>query len=453
MGKKIKIMDIEIEKMEFPNFGLAYEDGNKIYAKNTLVGQKLQVRAVRRRRKIEATVLEILQKAPNEIDPKCDKFGICGGCTFQNIPYDDELVIKKEMVISLLSKQGIENFEFLGIEGSKEIEGYRNKMEYSFGDEEKGGSLSLGMRKRNSFYEVVTAPHCNIVDEDYRILLKEILAFFGDSEEEFYHKTRHVGTLRNIIIRKGKHTGEILINVVTTSELKADLMELVHIVNNIKLTGKIVGILHTVNNALSDAIICDEFKILYGRDYFFERLFNMEFKISAFSFFQTNTLGAEQLYTTVKEFVGNTENLNIFDLYCGTGTIAQIVSQNAKKVIGVELVKEAVESAKQNAERNGIKNCEFIAGDVLHVVHSLEDAPHTIILDPPRDGVHQKALDKILDFGADKIVYISCKPTSLARDLQMCIDKGYEIKQIKLHDLFPRTYHVESVVLLSRKDG
>lgn len=451
MGKKIRIIDIEIKKMEFPNFGVAYEDENKIYTKNTLVGQKLQVRAVKRRRKIEATVLDVLQKAPNEIEPKCDKFGLCGGCTYQNIPYEDELTIKKEMVMSLLSKQGITDFEFLGIEGSREIEGYRNKMEYSFGDAEKGGDLCLGMRKRNSFYEVVTAPFCNIVDEDYRILLREVLEFFSDSGEEFYHKTRHVGTLRNVIIRKGKYTGEILINIVATSGLKIDLMKLVHLINNISLTGKVVGILHTINDAISDAIVCDDFKILYGRDYFFEKLFDLEFKVSAFSFFQTNTLGAEQLYTTVKDFVGDTNDLNIFDLYCGTGTIAQIVSQNARKVIGVELVEAAVEAAKQNAERNGIENCEFIAGDVLRVVHSLEDTPHTIILDPPRDGVHQKALDKILDFGADKIIYISCKPTSLVRDLQMCIDKGYEIKQIKLHDLFPRTYHVETVVLMSKK--
>jgi precorrin-6B methylase 2 len=190
---------------------------------------------------------------------------------------------------------------------------------------------------------------------------------------------------------------------------------------------------------------------LFGQDFFYEDILGLRFKISTFSFFQTNSLGAEVLYDTAREFVGETKDKLIFDLYSGTGTIAQLLAPVAKKVIGVEIVEEAVVAARENTALNGLNNCEFIAGDVLKVIDSIEDKPDLIVLDPPRDGIHPKALDKIIDYGVDRLVYISCKPTSLARDLVVLQERGYKVEKVCAVDMFPNTVHVETVVLLSQQ--
>jgi 23S rRNA (uracil-5-)-methyltransferase RumA len=220
----------------------------------------------------------------------------------------------------------------------------------------------------------------------------------------------------------------------------------------LKLNGKIVGFLHTYNDSLADVVQSDRTDILFGQNYFYEELLGLKFKISTFSFFQTNSLGAEVLYSKAREYVGETKDKLIFDLYSGTGTIAQLLAPVAKKVIGVEIVAEAVEAAKENAALNGLDNCEFIAGDVLKVIDEIEGKPDLIVLDPPRDGIHPKALDKIIEYGVDRIVYISCKPTSLARDLEILQEKGYKVDKVCAVDMFPGTVHVESVILLHRKN-
>ena len=209
--------------------------------------------------------------------------------------------------------------------------------------------------------------------------------------------------------------------------------------------------LHIINDGLADVVQSDETRMLFGEEYIYEELLGLRFKISVFSFFQTNSLGAEVLYSKAREYIGDTKDMTVFDLYSGTGTIAQIIAPVARKVVGVEIVEEAVEAAKKNTELNGLHNCEFIAGDVLKVIDEIEDKPDMIILDPPRDGIHPKALQKIIDFGGDRIVYISCKPTSLARDLELLQAQGYQVEKGCAVDMFPGTVHVETVILLSRK--
>lgn len=206
-----------------------------------------------------------------------------------------------------------------------------------------------------------------------------------------------------------------------------------------------------MNDSLSDVVKSDETRVLYGQDFFYEKLLGLQFKITPFSFFQPNTKGAEVLYETVREYIGDIRDLTVFDLFSGTGTISQVLAPVAKKVIGVEIVEEAVEAAKENAERNGLSNCEFIAGDVFQVLDEIEEKPDVIILDPPRDGIHPKALPKILDYGVDRIVYISCKMTSLARDLEMIQQRGYTVEKMTAVDQFCETVHVETVVMLSHK--
>ena len=219
----------------------------------------------------------------------------------------------------------------------------------------------------------------------------------------------------------------------------------------LSLEGTLTGVLHTYNDSLADVVQNDRTDLLYGRSYIVEKLLGLQFKITPFSFFQTNSKGAEVLYSIARDYIGDTEGCNVFDLYSGTGTIAQVLAPAAGKVTGVEIVEEAVEAAKENAELNGLTNCTFLAGDVLKVLDTIEDKPDLLVLDPPRDGIHPKALPKLLAYQVDRIVYISCKPTSLARDLEMFFANGYEVKKMCSVDMFPATGNVETVCLLGRE--
>ena len=252
--------------------------------------------------------------------------------------------------------------------------------------------------------------------------------------------------------RQAYKTGEIIIDIITSTQIDFDLSEYVELLKKADYKGTLNGILHTVNDSLADAVINEGTEVLYGKDYIYEELLGLKFKITPFSFFQTNSLGAEVLYTKTREFVGEIDNQVVFDLYSGTGTIAQILAPVAKKVVGVEIIEEAVVAARENARLNGLDNCEFIAGDVLKVIDDIKDKPDMIVLDPPRDGIHPKAIDKIIDFGVNKIVYVSCKPTSLARDIEIFEARGYKVKKVCCVDMFPGTGHVETIVALHRTD-
>ena len=323
--------------------------------------------------------------------------------------------------------------------------------EFSFGDEYKDGPLSLGLHKKGSTYDVLTAADCQLVHRDMNQILSCVLAYFRKWNVSYYKKMQHTGYLRHLLLRRGDTTGEILVNLVTTTQEEHDLTELKEQLLELPLEGKIVGILHILNDSLSDVVKSDETRILYGQDFFYEKLLGLQFKITPFSFFQPNSRGAEVLYETVREYIGDIENKTVFDLFSGTGTIGQVLAPVAKKVIGVEIIEEAVEAAKENALRNGLSNCKFIAGDVFKVLDEIEEKPDVIVLDPPRDGIHPKALPKILEYGVDRIVYISCKMTSLARDLEMMQMAGYRVEKMTAVDQFCETVHVETVVMLSHK--
>lgn len=448
-----------VDHIDFPNKGVVIVDGEAAIVKNTIPGQKVRFLINKvRKGKCEGRLLEVLERSKLETEAAaCSHFGTCGGCTYQTVPYEEQLKIKEEQVKKMLDHVITTEYNFEGIKGSPESLGYRNKMEFSFGDEVKDGPLALGLHKRGSFYDIVTADQCKIVNEDYNHILAMVLEVCRKYELSFYHKLSHIGYLRHLLVRRAAKTGEILINLITTSQTDSIgvaedefLKEMVDGLLSLEMNGKVVGILHTVNDSLADVVQSDRTDILYGQDYFFEELLGLKFKISTFSFFQTNSLGAEVLYSTAREFVGETKDKLIFDLYSGTGTIAQLLAPVAKKVIGVEIIEEAVEAAKENAALNQLNNCEFIAGDVLKVIDSIEDRPDLIVLDPPRDGIHPKALGKIIDYGVDRIVYISCKPTSLARDLEMLQERGYKVERVVCVDMFPGTVHVETVCLLSK---
>lgn len=514
--KKGQVIEGIVQRVDFPNKGIVESEEGTCVVKNALPGQKVQCAVNKvRKGKAEGRLLDVLAPSPLECGSLCPHFGICGGCTYLSLPYEEQLKIKetqvKRLLDGVLDRQ--DAWEFEGIKASPVCFGYRNKMEFSFGDEIKDGPLALGMHKRGSFYDIVSVTDCQIVDGDYRSILRCVRDYFASLQEKgmdirFYHRLRHTGYLRHLLVRKAAGTGEILAALVTTTQMTAqaeteqetmtdqvtepaagraaqsvqagmsrqeDLVEQ-EILDGFKqallqlaLDGKIVGILHVRNDAVADVVRSDETRILYGQDYFYEELLGLRFKISLFSFFQTNSRGAAVLYETAREYIaghisGAEENQSaqtddgcgeavgekiVYDLYSGTGTIAQLMAPVAKKVIGVEIVEEAVEAARKNAELNGLHNCEFIAGDVLKVLDGIEEKPDIIILDPPRDGIHPKALDKIIRYGVEHILYISCKPTSLARDLEVFLARGYEVKRAVAVDQFPWTANVETVCLLS----
>ena len=444
--------------LTFPNKGKVDcgEEGMAV-VKGTVPGQTVKfVVSKKRSGNAIGRLKEVVEKSELEdVSPKCPHFEFCGGCSYQTMSYDNQLKLKKDTVKGILDNAINESYEFQGILQSPLQWEYRNKMEFSFGDEVKDGPLALGMHKRNSFHDIVTVDECKIVDSDYRKILDAVLEFCAGKELPFYKKLRHEGYLRHLLVRRTTVTKQLLVAVVTTSdkemEEKANWTELVEILKNLDLSAKLCGVIHIINDGLADVVQSDETRILFGDEYIYEELLGLRFKISVFSFFQTNSLGAEVLYSKAREYIGDTKDMTVFDLYSGTGTIAQIIAPVAKKVVGVEIVEEAVEAAKVNAGLNGLDNCEFIAGDVLKVIDEIEDKPDMIILDPPRDGINPKALQKIIDFGVNNLVYISCKPTSLARDLEMLQEQGYRVEKACAVDMFPNTVHVETVVLLSQQ--
>lgn len=548
--KKGQVYEATVERVDFPCKGIARTVDGPVTVKNSLPGQKIRLSVSKvRNGKAEGRLLEVMEKSPLETGHPCSHFGLCGGCSYLSLPYEEQLRIKEGQVKRLLDTcldRQESGWRWEGIKGSPVVYGYRNKMEFSFGDEVKDGPLALGMHKRGSFYDVVTVEDCRIVDEDYRLILKTVLEYFseyqaGDGGISYYHRMRHEGYLRHLLVRKASRTGEILVALVTTSqdpwgdcgapaaaaekgertvdraepdtvadagrggvpegggriavqagsaadeaavsapeeagamplqkgatgegceEAERQLIEgfqekLLDLERNGSLEGRFAGILHIVNDSQADVVRSDRTDILYGQDYFYEELLGLRFKVSVFSFFQTNSYGAEVLYETARSYIGELGSGSsdgvpdkvVYDLYSGTGTIAQLMAAAAGKVIGVEIVEEAVLAARKNAEDNGLRNCRFIAGDVLKVLEDIPERPDYIILDPPRDGIHPKALRKIISYGVDRILYISCKPTSLVRDLAVFLEHGYQVERAVAVDQFPWTGNIEVVSLLSK---
>lgn len=460
--KKGEIYQGIIENVDFPNKGIVQVEDKKVIVKNAMPGQKVRFMINKKKgSRLEGRLLEVLEKSPLETrNPMCSIFPDCGGCMYQTMSYESQLEMKAEQIKKLIDQavksggqvdeQGNPDYIFEGIKGSPKEFAYRNKMEFSFGDEYKDGPLSLGLHKKGSTYDVLNALDCKLVHEDMNKILACVLEYCREQGYAYYHKMQHTGFLRHLLLRRGNTTGEMLVNLVTTSQIETDFQELKERLLNLKLEGKIVGFLHIINDSLSDVVKSDETRILYGQDYFYEEILGLKFKITPFSFFQPNSYGAEVLYETAREYIGDTKDMTVFDLYSGTGTISQILAAVAKEVIGVEIVEEAVTAAGENAKLNGIENCRFIAGDVLKVLDEIEEKPDFIVLDPPRDGIHPKALPKIIDYGVNQMVYISCKPTSLARDLEMFLARGYRVEKVCCVDQFCQTVHVETVVLLSK---
>jgi len=459
--RKGQIYEGVIDHVDFPNKGTVYTPDGAVTVKNGISGQRVRfIISKRRGGRNEGRLLEVLEKSPLETAvPVCGEFPDCGGCTYQTMDYAMQLEMKRSQIRTLLDnaiqaagEDGAPSagYAFEGIEGSPQQWSYRNKMEFSFGDAVKDGPLTLGLHRKGSNYDILTTDDCRLVHPDMTAILRCVLDYFTENPQPFYRKMLHTGYLRHLLLRRSATSGDLLVHIVTTSQAEPDLTPLKDRLLSLDLDGQIAGIMHIINDSPADVVRSDETRILFGNDYFYETILDLKFKISSFSFFQTNTLGAGILYQTARSYIGDTKDMTVYDLYSGTGTIAQMLAPTAGKVIGVEIVEEAVEAARVNARINHLDNCEFIAGDVLKVLDEIPEKPDYIVLDPPRDGIHPKALKKIIAYAVPNLVYISCKPTSLARDLQELFRAGYVLKKAKCVDMFPGTGHVETVVLMSR---
>ena len=440
--KKGEIYEGVIEKVDFPNKGYVFVEDQKILIKNGIPGQKVRFMIQKKRSgRAQGRILEVIEKSPLETrEPVCSNFPACGGCMYQTMSYEDQLHMKETQIRELLEEALIQGgqidengnaaFEWDGIHGSPIEFGYRNKMEFSFGDEVKDGPLSLGLHKKGSTYDILNTDDCKLVHKDMTDILTCVREFFREKGASYYRKLQHTGYLRHLMLRRGVTSGEILVHLVTTTQEEYDLEPLKDQLLALPLEGRIVGIMHILNDSLSDVVQSDETRILYGQDYFYETLLGLKFRISTFSFFQPNSLAAEVLYNIVRDYIQNTSGMEVFDLYSGTGTIAQLLAPVAKEVIGVEIVKPVEYYSK-------------LPSDITE--------RDVIVLDPPRDGIHPKALPKILSYGVNRIVYVSCKATSLARDLEAFLQAGYRLEKACCVDQFCETVWTEAVALLVKE--
>ncbi len=393
---------------------------------------------------IHGDVQESVQK------PVCNMSEICGGCIYQGVPYETQLAEKDKQFRRLLSKHNIDESVYEGMKAAFNPYEYRNKMEYTFGDLVKDGQLELGMHKKGHFMSIITTNECQLVPDDFNKILGETLEFCRENGYPFYHKKTHLGLLRNLVVRCGVRTNELLINIVTSSESGFDEEAYVERLLSLKLDKQIVGIIRTFNDSLADAVINEGIKVLYGRDYYYEEILGLRFKVNAFAFFQTNIEAVERLYSEALELVPDINSKTVYDLYCGTGTISQLMASKAKKVYGVEIVEDAVIAARENAALNGFDNCEFICDDVRKALSDMQEPPEVIVVDPPRVGMHDKVIGMLAGYGMKEFLYISCNPKTLCMNLESLAQYGYKPVCIRAYDNFPMTKHVETVVLMSR---
>jgi len=382
----------------------------------------------------------------------CPHSEYCGGCIYQGIPYEEQLRQKDKSVRTLLEKHKIDESVYLGMVPAITPYGYRNKMEYTFGDIQKGGELELGLHIKRRFMSIITTDECQIVPEDFNRVIRATLNFCRSRNYSFYHRKTHTGLLRNLVLRCGVRSNEILINIVTSSQEDFDEAEFKEMILNLDLDMDIAGIIRTFNDNVADTVTNEGVSILYGRDYYYETILGLKFKVNAFAFFQTNIEAIERLYSNALSLIPDIEGKTIFDLYCGTGTISQLMALKAAKVYGVEIVEDSIDAAIDNARLNNLDNCEFICGDVRQVISELDVKPDVIVVDPPRVGIHNKAVDLIAGYGVSEILYISCNPKTLCINLERFKEYGYEVRTMETYDNFPMTKHVEACALLSKLD-
>ena len=461
-NKKLILEDLLITDYAAEGKALAKLDGKVIFISGAVPGDVADVLLTKNKKDwAEGRVLKIKELSKERVDPFCKHFGVCGGCKWQMLPYAKQLQYKQQEVEQNLRRIGkVDLPEILPIVGAGDTVHYRNKLEFTFSNkryltnDEIGQTditaqqNALGFHVPRIFDKVIDIEECYLMEDVNNKIRNTIRAFALENNFTFYDIRQHTGWLRNIIIRLCT-TGELMVNICLNFDEEADRKKLFdHLLQQVP---QITTLLYTINPKWNDSIYDLTPQVYFGKGFATEKLEDFEFKISPKSFFQTNTKQAEKLYTITRDFAALTGNEIVYDLYCGTGSIGIFVSKQAKKIIGVEVIEEAIADAKENAALNNISHAEFFAGDVIKICNddffAVHGRPDVIITDPPRAGMHEKLVNKLLEIAAPTIVYVSCNTATQARDLGLLNEK-YQIEKIQPVDMFPHTHHIECVVLL-----
>jgi len=453
--------ELEIEKLSFGGAGVARVENYVVFVKGALPGDKVKARIRKRKPSFaEAVLLEIISPSPQRIEAPCPYFNWCGGCTWQSLEYRDQLEHKKKITDESFEHiAGISADLTADVLPSAKNYAYRNKMEFSFSDrrwllpdelgrDEISRDFALGLHVPGTFDKIIQIDSCMLQSETANQVLKYISDYARKNGPEPYGIKSHEGFWRFLVLRQSSFSGEIMVNLVTAyketkllkglaQDLTAEFPQVSSVVNNI-------------NSRLAQTAAGDEEILLAGKPFIQDKLGDFVFNISANSFFQTNTQQADKLYDIVIEFAGIDKKDIIWDLYAGTGTISLFLAKKAKQVIGFEIAESAVSDAVKNADEHGVTNARFIAGDLLHKLQETEPKPNILVTDPPRAGMHEKVVRYINKILPRRLVYVSCNPATLARDLAI-LKENYKIEKVQPVDMFPQTYHIETVVQLSRK--
>lgn len=464
--KRGQELDLSIEKFADKGKSLSRMDGFVVFVPWVVPGDRARVQITRRKKQhAEARLLELLEPSPLRTEPRCGYFGVCGGCRWQHVRYEEQLEAKRRSVEEALVHQGgLQEVEVPPTLGCDRLYRYRNKMEYSFsadrwltkGEIESGEDydkgFALGLHVPGNFYKVLDLHECHLPSERVEGLLHYVRNYVRERALEPWDIRANTGYLRHLGLREGERTGEIMVNLVTSEwdgEGMADFAD--HLQRE---HPEVTTLVNTINRSVAQVATGEETRVLYGPGLIRDRIGAYEFRIWPETFFQTNTAGAEKLYEIVREFAEPQPEDRIYDLYCGVGGISLFLSGDVSRIVGIESIEAAVEGARLNAEENGVDNCRFLSGEIEKTLTpelvEREGHPDMVIADPPRAGMHPKVVQRLLEISPDRIVYVSCNPQTQARDISTLLE-GYTVEATQPVDLFPHTQHIENVALLRRR--
>lgn len=472
--KKFDEQIVTLESFAFEGKSIARVDGFVVFVEGGVPSDEVRVRVRKvKKQHAEAEVVEVLKKSPLRVEPRCKFFGTCGGCKWQHVNYQAQLDFKRQHVLDALERIG--GFKGIAVNptlGAEDIYFFRNKMEFSFGNKwitreelntralnpEPRTELemfALGMHIPQRFDKVLDIDECHLQSDISNQILNLVRTFCLDQQLSIYSTFTHTGYLRNLVIRQSAHADELMVNLVTSDDQPELMMTLSGLL--LAEVPSITTIINNITQRKSQVAIGETEKVYHGPGYITEKIGKRTYRISANSFFQTNTKQAERLYDVAKRMADLNPDDIVFDLYSGTGTIALHIADEVREVIGVESVESAVEDAKKNAVMNGVSNCTFILGDLKDRLTkdtawlSNHPKPTVIIIDPPRAGMHDKVIEEVLELSPQRIVYVSCNPATQARDLKLlCEGSAYAIQEVQPVDMFPHTYHIENIVGMVR---
>ena len=471
MPERGDILTLTIDSSGFEGTSIARHDGLVVFVEGAVAGDVVKARVYGKKKKhLEARVLEVLQPSTSRTEPRCTYFGTCGGCRWQHVQYEKQLAFKQQHVVDALERiGGLKGIPVLPIVPSKEIYFYRNKLEFSFGDqrwrteeemasapagiEERPREVILGFHIPQRYDKILDIHECHLQSELSNGILNMVRSYAIENSLPVYTSEPQSGYLRNLVIREGKNTGDVMVNLVTFDDRPEVMRALTE-----KLTGAFPEIVTLVNNITSkraNIAVGETEKVYYGEGVITEKIGPLLFHLSANSFLQTNTRQAETLYAIARDFAELKSSDTVYDLYCGTGAISLFIAGAVKRVVGIELAESSIANARMNAGYNGISNCDFVAGDLKDLLTKdvgwmKEYAkPNVLIIDPPRSGMHPKAVRQVGEMQTPRIVYVSCNPATLARDIKLLAPFGYSVQKVQPVDMFPHTYHIESVTVLS----